>query len=65
MARDAMGKLSEADELNKTAARIRKRDPVNARKLDNLAGRKRNSAIRQMSRSPKRRKSSRRITLSG
>lgn len=58
MGRDAMSKLAEADELNKTAIRIRKRDPVNARKLDDLASRKRNSAIKQMSRHPKRKSSS-------
>jgi len=58
MARDALGKLNEADQLNKTANRIRKRDPVNAGKLDNLAGKKRNSAIKQMSRHPSRKKKS-------
>lgn len=54
MARDAMGKLAEADELNKIASKIRKRDSASARKLDNLATRKRGTAIRQMSRRPKR-----------
>lgn len=58
MARDAMGRLAEADELNKIASRIRKRDPNNARKLDNLASSKRNSAIKQLGRRPKRRGSS-------
>ena len=58
MARDAMGKLHEADQLNKTANKIRKRDPVNAGKLDNLASRKRNSAIKQMSHHPTRKKKS-------
>jgi len=57
MARDAMGKLAEADQLNKTATKIKKRDPVNALKLDSLASKKRASAIRQMTRRPKRRRS--------
>lgn len=52
MARDAMGKLAEADDLNKTATKIRKRDPSSARKLDVLATRKRTQAIRQMGRRP-------------
>jgi len=54
MSRTAMGKLADADELNKTATKIRKRDPESARSLDDLARRKRKSAIRQMTRRPKR-----------
>lgn len=54
MSRTAMGKLGEADELNKTATKIRKRDPESARALDDLARGKRKSAIRQMKRRPKR-----------
>lgn len=53
MARDAMGKLSEADELDKIATKITKRDPVSARKMQNLARTKRGQAIRQMQRRPK------------
>lgn len=53
MSRTAMGKLTEADELNKTATKIRKRDPESARALDDLARGKRKSAIRQMKRRPK------------
>lgn len=52
MARDAMGKLREADELNKTATKIRKRDPASADELDRLARNKRKSAIKQMNRKP-------------
>lgn len=62
MGRNAMSKLAEADDLNKTATRIRKRDPDNARALDDLAHSKRRSAIRQMKRRPKRGKSTR-LTL--
>ncbi len=61
MARSAMGKLSEADDLNKTATRIRKHDPESARKLDDLAHSKRASAIRQMHRRPKKVRASRAV----
>ena len=54
MGKSALSKLSEADDLNKTATKIRKRDPENARSLDELARSKRRSAIRQMKRRPKR-----------
>lgn len=56
MARDAIGKLAEADELNKTATRIRKKDPASAVDLDNLARGKRRSAIKQLRRRPRRKK---------
>lgn len=58
MSRSAMGKLAEADELNKTAQKIRKRDSESARQLDDLARSKRKSAIKQMKRRPKKGKSS-------
>lgn len=61
MSRTAMGKLGEADELNKTATKIRKRDPESARALDDLARGKRKSAIRQMKRRPKARKNTGRV----
>lgn len=54
MARDALGKLSEASSLNKEADKLRKRDPSAAVQLDALASAKRRSAIRQMKRRPKR-----------
>jgi len=54
MSKTAMGKLSEADELNTYAAKIRKRDPESARALDDLARGKRKSAVKQMRRRPKR-----------
>jgi len=57
MARSAMGKLDEADDLNKKAAKIRKRDPESARDLDSLARTKRRSAIKQMRTRPRGRKS--------
>jgi len=52
MARDAFGKLREADTLNKEAAKIKKRDPVSAVALDSLATAKRKSAIKQLRRKP-------------
>lgn len=54
MSKTAIGKLDEADGLNKTATKIRKRDPESARQLDDLARGKRKSAIRQLKRRPKR-----------
>jgi len=63
MSRTALGKLSEADELNKTATKIRKRDPESARDLDSLARAKRRSAIKQLKRRPKRRVNSSRAVL--
>ena len=63
MSRTALGKLGEADELNKTATRIRKRDPESARSLDDLARTKRRSAIKQLKRRPKRWVSSSRTVI--
>ena len=57
MARDALGKLREADELNKTATKIRKKDPASAAELDVLARGKRKSAIKQLRTKPRGRKS--------
>ncbi len=64
MARDAMGKIREARELDKMADGLRKRDPSSATQFDNLAHGKRRSAIKQMKGAPKRRKKDR-VTLSG
>lgn len=64
MARDALGKLSEASSLNKEADKLRKRDPAIAVALDSLASAKRRSAIKQMRHHPKRKKRDR-VTLSG
>ena len=52
MARTALGKLAEADELHKTAVRIKKNDAASAQELEELARTKRKSAIRQMKRRP-------------
>ena len=54
MSRTALGKLAEADDLNRTATKIKKRDPESARQLDDLARMKRRSAIKQMKRHPNR-----------
>lgn len=56
MGKSALSKLAEADDLNKTATKIRKRDGESARELDDLARRKRKSAIKQMKRRPKSKK---------
>jgi len=48
-----MSKMREADELDKTATRINKRDPESSGQLKDLARSKRKSAIRQMKRRPK------------
>lgn len=61
MGKTAMSKLAEADELNKNAVRIRKRDPESARELDGLARKKRKSAIKQMNRHPKRPNGTKRV----
>jgi len=54
MGKTAMSKLAEADEFNKIALRIRKRDTESSMALDNLARVKRRSAIKQLKRHPKR-----------
>lgn len=64
MARDALGKLSEASTLNKEADKLRKRDPGSALALDTLATAKRRAAIKQMRRRPGRKKRDR-VTISG
>ena len=58
MARDALGKLGEADELDKIAAKLIKKDAASARDLKSLARGKRKSAIKQLRRKPSGRKSS-------
>lgn len=60
MARDALGKLEEAKRLDALADGLQKRDPSAARKLQDLANKKRQTAIRQMGRRPKRNTASRR-----
>jgi hypothetical protein len=52
MGRDAISKLIEAKELDKLADGIRKRDPVNASRMDAAAKRKRASAVKQLARRP-------------
>lgn len=64
MARDAMGKIREAKELDKLADGLRKRDPSSASAFDSLAIKKRRSAVRQMRGAPKRKKRDR-VTISG
>lgn len=55
MGKSAESKLERADYLNKTATKIRKKDPESARSLDELARSSRKSAIKQLKRRPKRR----------
>lgn len=64
MAREAMGKIREAKELDKIADGLRKRDPTSAAAFDSLAIKKRRSAIKQMRRAPKGKKRDR-LTISG
>ncbi|KKL75222.1 hypothetical protein LCGC14_2057060 [marine sediment metagenome] len=56
MGRSADSKLEHADRLNTTASKIRKKDPESARELDALARVQRKSAIRQLKRRPKSKK---------
>lgn len=58
MGRTAESKLERAESFDKTATKISKRDPESARELRNLARTTRKSAIKQLKRRPKRRKSS-------
>jgi len=53
MARDALGRLQEAKELDKIADGIRARDPANARRIQAAANKKRASAAKQLTRRPK------------
>ncbi len=53
MARDALGKLREAEEARKLAVNLKKVNPGAADKLVKAAERKENSAVRQMTRLPK------------
>ena len=55
MGKSAMSKFLEADELDKQAQKIVKRDPESCRQIKELARKKRRSAIRQMNRRPKKR----------
>jgi len=56
LGKSAESKLERADFLNKTATKIRKKDPENARSLDDLARITRKSAIRQLRRRPRHKK---------
>ena len=63
MAKDAMGKLREADTLDKEATKIKQKDPVSAVALQELARGKRRAAIKQLKRRPKRRGNSKKVVL--
>lgn len=56
MGRSALSKLEDANLLSREATKLKKKDPVSARELDDLARSKRKSAIKQMKRRPKARK---------
>ncbi len=56
MARDAVGKLREADQLHTHAVKIRKADPASADELESAARAKRKSAIKQLRTKPKRKR---------
>ncbi len=57
MARDALGRLQEARELDKIADSIKARDPQNARRIQAAANKKRASAAKQLTRKPKKKTS--------
>lgn len=57
MGRSALSKLADANELSREASKLNKKDPQSARELNDLARLKRRSAIKQMKRRPKARKS--------
>ena len=52
MGRSADSKFAEADDLDKRATNVQKRDPESSRQMHDLARSKRKSAIRQMRRRP-------------
>ena len=52
MGRSADSKFGEADELDKRATNIQKRDPESSRQIHDLARSKRKSATKQMRRKP-------------
>lgn len=52
MGRSADSKFAEADDLDKRATNIQKRDPESSRQMHDLARAKRKSAIRQLRRRP-------------
>jgi len=56
VARTAIGRLSEAKELDKIADGLKVRDPANSRKIQEKANALRNSAVRQLGRKPKKKK---------
>lgn len=53
MARTALGRLQEARELDKIADGLKKRDPSNARRIQEKANALRSSAVKQLGRKPK------------
>lgn len=53
MGRSALSKLTDANELSREATKLKKKDPVSSRELEDLARSKRKSAIKQMKRRPK------------
>lgn len=61
MGRTASSKLAEARQLDKDSDALKKRDPEASVALATLAHAKRNSAIRQMKRKPKRQTRSREV----
>lgn len=56
MGKSAQSKLDFADDLDKKAARLNKRDSESSRELRELARKQRKSAIKQLKRRPKRKR---------
>ena len=55
MARDALGRLKEAKELDRMARDMARSDPGNSKRLHDAARAKRTSAVKQLTRRPKKR----------
>lgn len=63
MGRSADSKLTQADDLDKRAAKLKQADPESSRELKELARRQRKAAIKQLKHRPKKRQSSSRTVL--
>ncbi len=62
MARDAIGKLAEADTIHKMAVKIKARDPSGSAALESLAAAKVRSAVKQLRTKPKRKVGATRVS---
>lgn len=63
MARDALGKLREADAIHAIAVKIAKRDPGGAAALEGISARKVRQAVRQLRTRPRRKGAGVRVVI--